>query len=183
MSIKYCRFYFYLRYIKFYMFLYFDNHINETEMKLSCHIECRGKCILFESVLRYKFACYSRTIIIILRIYIAPTNLRDRTMNSWKQTARRNPMRTLLSRSTQPRAFSFCHKFNFVINELLITREELFLHDFVRFQRWYFAVIEKKKISSHRKRLWIFWNILCMKSMVDQFLSYLLYFELSRLWR
>lgn len=56
--------------------------------------------------------------------------------------------------------FSFCHKFNFVINELLITRVQLFLHDRTLSDFRY----DRLKVSSHQKGIRIFWNILCMKS-------------------
>lgn len=110
------------------MCLHFDNHINKTEMELSCHIECRSKCILFESVLRYRFACYSRTIIIILWIYIALWSIY--ATEQWTvetNRATQSDENAFITCYTTP--FGFCHKFNFVINELLITREQLFLHD------------------------------------------------------
>lgn len=61
--------------------------------------------------------------------------------------------------------FSFCRKFNFVINELLITREELFLHDYTSSEFCIdIAVIEKKYQAYGKRTHDILEHISCIKN-------------------
>lgn len=71
-------------------------------------------------------------------------------MNGWNKP--RDPVNAFATDYTT--LSNFYHKFNFILNELLITRKQLFLHDYILSEFCIDIAVMEKKYQVYEKSSW-----------------------------